>query len=33
MKVDYSKILIKLRARMNLSQEALAERLNVSLQQ
>lgn len=30
MKIDYSKILIKLRARMNLSQEALAEMLNVS---
>lgn len=30
MKIDYSKILIKLRACMNLSQEALAEKLNVS---
>lgn len=30
MQIDYSKTLIKLRARMNLSQEALAERLNVS---
>ena len=30
MKVDYSRVLLKLRARMNLSQEALAERLNVS---
>ena len=30
MQIDYSKILLKIRARMNLSQEALAERLNVS---
>lgn len=30
MKIDYSKILLKIRARLNLSQEALAERLNVS---
>ena len=30
MRIDYSKILLKIRARMNLSQEALAERLNVS---
>lgn len=30
MQIDYSKILLKLRARMNLSQEALAEKLNVS---
>ena len=30
MRIDYSKILLKIRARINLSQEALAKRLNVS---
>lgn len=30
MQIDYSKLLLKIRVSMNLSQEALAERLNVS---